>query len=156
MLPFQLPRIAKPSGTLDLKLEPADQWAISTSPDSKAIRNQLAPQVVGELRPGVSTSPDSKAIQNQPAVTAATGWSALFQLPRIAKPSGTWMRKATATVARHQVSTSPDSKAIRNVQAPLEPVPAVPFQLPRIAKPSGTDKLWSHPLGCSGSFNFPG
>ena len=63
---FQLPRIAKPSGTRGLvALKQAEPVFVSTSPDSKAIRNLLliAPGFVWGLV--VSTSPDSKAIRNR-------------------------------------------------------------------------------------------
>ena len=84
---FQLPRIAKPSGTGQNHAPGAAPEAVSTSPDSKAIRNNL-----------------------KAALLPRCCW---FQLPRIAKPSGT-LAALPLTVSRSQVSTSPDSKAIRN------------------------------------------
>ena len=79
-----------------------------------------------------------------------------FQLPRIAKPSGTSYETVSRPNACGLVSTSPDSKAIRNLPVPLLLLRFAVFQLPRIAKPSGTmDRprlllfLWLR-------FNFPG
>ena len=52
------------------------------------------------------------------------GAQLLFQLPRIAKPSGTGLTPLLTT-AELQVSTSPDSKAIRNTRLSLAAVPVV-------------------------------
>ena len=112
---------------------------VSTSPDSKAIRNGEPVDGAGVGQVKVSTSPDSKAIRNghagarvmlvlvtfqlpriaKPSGTRAprsleTRVSWWFQLPRIAKPSGTQPLPHGAAAALHVVSTSPDSKAIRN------------------------------------------
>ncbi len=85
---FQLPRIAKPSGTRHRHGTFMGLFFVSTSPDSKAIRNPLR---------------------------CSFGWWQItsFQLPRIAKPSGTIPQQVLKVVAG-VVSTSPDSKAIRN------------------------------------------
>ena len=87
---------------------------VSTSPDSKAIRNPWA--AFAREPPAtwcVSTSPDSKAIRNVVKTFGEAMDSAEFQLPRIAKPSGTGLQRLLHPPPR--VSTSPDSKAIRNV-----------------------------------------
>ena len=85
---FQFPRIAKPSGTQPQAQHPRLHLGVSTSPDSKAIRNHtLFSSPVGHGM-HVSTSPDSKAIRN----AWDRGIPGLFPV----------------------VSTSPDSKAIRN------------------------------------------
>ena len=70
---FQLPRIAKPSGTPVEVRRLAAGGDVSTSPDSKAIRNQEKPWA------------------------AARRASAMFQLPRIAKPSGTHQKGASSS-----------------------------------------------------------
>ena len=140
---FQLPRIAKPSGT-PLAAGTARRLLghVSTSPDSKAIRNRQAPcRCCLFLR--VSTSPDSKAIRNLGSI--ATGWPggfSRFQLPRIAKPSGTMDKISELLRLPDLVSTSPDSKAIRNraLERPctvrgLKGKSAQP--LPRPAQPPG-------------------
>ncbi len=64
--------------------------------------------------------------------------SGLFQLPRIAKLSGTGIGGAGAGADVAEVSTFPDSKAIRNHGVVAGVMVGVKFQLPRIAKPSGT------------------
>ncbi len=90
MSSFQLPRIAKPSGTrLIGGTHQVAGVEVSTSPDSKAIRNGSQLAITGSFKL-VSTSPDSKAIRNPS--NQATGHS---RIPT-------------------EVSTSPDSKAIRN------------------------------------------
>ena len=85
---FQLPRIAKPSGTFAEGVLAAGDLLVSTSPDSKTIRNFA---VIAVDRPGplVSTSPDSKTIRNGK------------------------LQHFGRALAR-AVSTSPDSKTIRN------------------------------------------
>ena len=90
MLRFQLPRIAKPSGTAATTGGTLLAQLVSTSPDSKAIRNHLFPCSSGVFRAIVSTSPDSKAIRNLALQCGQAGNGEIaFQLPRIAKPSGT-------------------------------------------------------------------
>ncbi len=70
--------------------------------------------------------------------THDTTQDTLFQLPRIAKPSGTFFFQQILT-GDAVVSTSPDSKTIRNPTRRTGPgAHWVMFQLPRIAKPSGT------------------
>ena len=79
----------------------------------------------------ISTSPDSKAIRNTPLAMIWRQQYDEFQLPRIAKPSGT-------------------------VVAPVrQAAPGTTFQLPRIAKPSGT-LLASESSHVFPNFNFPG
>ena len=128
---FQLPRIAKPSGTQPLRLgTPSLRRQVSTSPDSKAIRNL---RITG--RKGawllVSTSPDSKAIRNQ-----ESGQRPLDPGGVSTSPDSKAIRNlALARFGRTRfslVSTSPDSKAIRNLQR-------------RTDQPAG-----------SPGFNFPG
>ncbi len=154
---FQLPRIAKPSGTSSGPGRCCRGWG------------------------DVSTSPDSKAIRNLAALVAKQSWFVMFQLPRTARPSGTGSL-ADDHAIRYRVSTSPDSKAIRNRAkgcrlggAGLLLVSTSPdskairntprrgiivgstnrFQLPRIAKPSGTGgRRWLKRSATS--FNFPG
>ena len=139
---FQLPRIAKPSGTHRGSLPCANTVTVSTSPDSKAIRNLVGAVGCIEQQFGVSTSPDSKAIRNpgvtpgddrlaikvstspdskairNPSKSAVTNPHSWFQLPRIAKPSGTHVIKSVGRDVQGLVSTSPDSKAIRNPKRP--------------------------------------
>ena len=91
---------------------------VSTSPDSRAIRNLVNQSVqVGERQEDVSTSRDSRAIRNS-VMAVCSHRARQFQLPRIAEPSGTfppWLRHVMATT---KVSTSPDSRAIRNSGKP--------------------------------------
>ena len=85
---FQLPRIAKPSGTPPNIASSCGSGLVSTSPDSKAIRN-LYRACNAEGGTAVSTSPDSKAIRNPDRARVRKPADRAFQLPRIAKPSGT-------------------------------------------------------------------
>ena len=154
--PFQLPRIAKPSGTVCGRCGLPRTGEVSTSPDSKAIRNgdraELEAAAILFQLPRIA-KPSGTDQRNCGSVPGPGG----FQLPRIAKPSGTWCRgrswlfnpvrfqlpriaKPSGTVvARHRraffpaVSTSPDSKAIRN--------------------PGGPHRKASGAAAC---FNFPG
>ena len=154
---FQLPRIAKPSGT-PLAAGTARRLLghVSTSPDSKAIRNRQAPcRCCLFLR--VSTSPDSKAIRNLGSI--ATGWPggfSRFQLPRIAKPSGTPLLLAIRR-AIDNVSTPPDSKAIRNAALLI-----LAIFVSGVVSTSPDSKAIRNPTGQPGSapaggcFNFPG
>ena len=154
---FQLPRIAKPSGTHARGSQGGRAQPVSTTPHSKAIRNVIMPgrsfpavdrmfQLPRIAKPSgtrhplprmgprsrVSTSPDSKAIRNASTETVSTRSSSEFQLPRIAKQSGT---------SRLLPSSSSRSTL---------------FQLPRIAKPSGTPAGCAPVLPARWSFNFPG
>ncbi len=61
---FQLPRIAKPSGTMAADGLVYRFRIVSTSPDSKTIRNDPTGRVRFDAG-GVSTSPDSKTIRNK-------------------------------------------------------------------------------------------
>ncbi len=137
---FQLPRIAKPSGTghgcsqahggrHHVSTSPdskairnyrpgrcrSSSSSVSTSPDSKAIRNTPRQALARLIELDVSTSPDSKAIRNVPCLTERELFD-VFQLPRIAKPSGTGAVKISSDESALLVSTSPDSKAIRNLR----------------------------------------
>ena len=138
---FQLPRIAKPSGTFDGMIGDLCTGVVSTSPDSKAIRNCDNGQVTALLTfvfqlPRIAKP--SGTCEVWPGCQPAT----VFQLPRIAKPSGTQRASVAGQDFGQVVSTSPDSKAIRNARsARIASVGLETFQLPRIAKPSGTPAL---------------
>ncbi len=86
---------------------------VSTSPDSKAIRNFASSSGDGKSPQVVSTSPDSKAIRNLIAdCDAAVGTGEVSTSPDSkAIRNLDWLIWLSL---RDSVSTSPDSKAIRN------------------------------------------
>ena len=156
---FQLPRIAKPSGTSPLRCS-FGWWQITSFQLPRIAKPSGTPLAAGTARRllgHVSTSPDSKAIRNLGSI--ATGWPggfSRFQLPRIAKPSGTPLLLAIRR-AIDNVSTSPDSKAIRNAALLI-----LAIFVSGVVSTSPDSKAIRNPTGQPGSapaggcFNFPG